>query len=122
VRNYGWMLILGDTGLINKALLALGLIARPLRMMFTDLAVVIGLTHVLMPFVVLSVLASLERIPGDLAEAACSLGANRLTGTARWRDPCLLRGELILRYTCPDGAVWREIFGGAYLPAIRVGF
>jgi putative spermidine/putrescine transport system permease protein len=79
VRNYGWMLILGDTGLINKALLALGLIARPLRMMFTELAVVIGLTHVLMPFVVLSVLASLERIPGDLAEAACSLGANRLT-------------------------------------------
>lgn len=79
VRNYGWMVILGDTGLVNKALLSLGLIARPLRMMFTDLAVVVGLTHVLMPFVVLSVLATLERIPGDLTEAARSLGAGRLT-------------------------------------------
>jgi putative spermidine/putrescine transport system permease protein len=79
VRNYGWMVILGDTGLINKALLALGVIARPLRMMFTDVAVVIGLTHVLMPFVVLSVLATLERIPGHLTEAARSLGAGRLT-------------------------------------------
>jgi putative spermidine/putrescine transport system permease protein len=79
VRNYGWMVILGDTGVLNKLLLALGLIGRPLRIMFTDTAVVIGLTHVLMPFVVLSVLATLERVPADLAEAAQSLGASRLT-------------------------------------------
>jgi putative spermidine/putrescine transport system permease protein len=79
VRNYGWMVILGDSGVINKTLLGLSLIGQPLHMMFTDFAVVIGLTHVLMPFVVLSVLATLERIPADLAEAACSLGASRLT-------------------------------------------
>jgi putative spermidine/putrescine transport system permease protein len=78
VRNYGWMVILGDTGLVNKVLLGLGVISQPLRMMFTDLAVVIGLTHVLMPFVALSVLATLERIPAELAEAARSLGAGRL--------------------------------------------
>jgi putative spermidine/putrescine transport system permease protein len=79
VRNYGWMVILGDSGLFNKILLWLGVIRQPLRIMFTDLAVVVGLTHVLMPFVVLSVLATLERIPADLAEAAQSLGASRLT-------------------------------------------
>jgi putative spermidine/putrescine transport system permease protein len=79
VRNYGWMVILGDSGVINKALLGLGLIGQPLHMMFTDFAVAIGLTHVLMPFVVLSVLATLERIPADLVEAAHSLGASRLT-------------------------------------------
>jgi putative spermidine/putrescine transport system permease protein len=79
VRNYGWMVILGDSGLFNKILLWLGVIRQPLRIMFTDLAVVVGLTHVLMPFVVLSVLATLERIPADLAEAAQSLGANRFT-------------------------------------------
>jgi putative spermidine/putrescine transport system permease protein len=78
VRNYGWMVILGDTGLLNKALLALGVIRQPLRLMFTDAAVVVGLTHVLMPFVVLSVLATLERIPDHLTEAARSLGAGRL--------------------------------------------
>jgi putative spermidine/putrescine transport system permease protein len=79
VRNYGWMVILGDSGVINKALLGLGLIGQPMHMMFTDFAVAIGLTHVLMPFVVLSVLATLERIPADLVEAAYSLGASRLT-------------------------------------------
>jgi putative spermidine/putrescine transport system permease protein len=79
VRNYGWMVILGDSGLFNKILLWLGVIRQPLRIMFTDLAVVVGLTHVLMPFVVLSVLATLERIPADLAEAAQSLGASRFT-------------------------------------------
>jgi putative spermidine/putrescine transport system permease protein len=79
VRNYGWMVILGDSGIFNKILLWLGVIRQPLRIMFTDLAVVVGLTHVLMPFVVLSVLATLERIPADLAEAAQSLGANRFT-------------------------------------------
>jgi putative spermidine/putrescine transport system permease protein len=78
VRNYGWMVILGDTGVVNKLLLGLGLVRQPLRMMFTDFAIVLGLTHVLMPFVVLSVLATLERIPDNLAEAAQSLGANRL--------------------------------------------
>jgi putative spermidine/putrescine transport system permease protein len=79
VRNYGWMVILGDSGVINKALLGLGLIGQPLHIMFTDFAVAIGLTHVLMPFVVLSVLATLERIPADLVEAGYSLGASRLT-------------------------------------------
>jgi putative spermidine/putrescine transport system permease protein len=79
VRNYGWMVILGDSGVVNKALLGLGLIGQPLHIMFTDFAVAIGLTHVLMPFVVLSVLATLERIPADLVEAGYSLGASRLT-------------------------------------------
>lgn len=79
VRNYGWMVILGDTGLVNKALLSLAVIRQPLRLMYTDAAVVVGLTHVLMPFVVLSVLAALERIPDHLSEAARSLGAGRLT-------------------------------------------
>lgn len=79
VRNYGWMVILGDTGIFNQILLALGIVRTPLRIMFSDTAVVIGLTHVLMPFVVLSVLASLERVPSNLAEAARSLGAGPLT-------------------------------------------
>jgi putative spermidine/putrescine transport system permease protein len=94
VRNYGWMVILGDTGLVNKVLLGLGLIAQPLRMMFTDLAVVIGLTHVLMPFVVLSVLATLERIPADIAEAARSLGASRLTAIRLIVVPLSMPGVL----------------------------
>jgi putative spermidine/putrescine transport system permease protein len=78
VRNYGWLIILGDTGLINIALKKIGLIGTPLKLMFTDFAVVLGLTHVLMPFVTLAVLASLERVGEHLAEAAETLGATRL--------------------------------------------
>ena len=94
VRNYGWMVILGDTGVVNKALLGLGLIRQPLRMMFTDFAIVLGLTHVLMPFVVLSVLATLERIPDNLAEAAQSLGANRLRAILAVVVPLSMPGVL----------------------------
>lgn len=78
VRNYGWIVVLGDKGLINNALIALGLLAEPVPLMFTDFAVIVGLTHVLMPFIVLSVLASLERVAPNLAEAAETLGASRL--------------------------------------------
>ena len=94
MRNYGWMVILGDTGVVNKALLGLGLIRQPLRMMFTDFAIVLGLTHVLMPFVVLSVLATLERIPDNLAEAAQSLGANRLRAILAVVVPLSMPGVL----------------------------
>jgi putative spermidine/putrescine transport system permease protein len=78
VRNYGWIVILGDNGVLNGILRWLGLIGEPIQLMFTHAAVVIGLTHVLMPFVVLSVLAALDRIGPDLSEAAETLGAGRL--------------------------------------------
>ena len=77
VSAYGWSVLLGRKGLINEALIALGLIDQPLKLMHSDLGIVIGLTHILLPFMVLSVLASLERIPSSLLEAASTLGAHR---------------------------------------------
>jgi putative spermidine/putrescine transport system permease protein len=100
VRNYGWMVILGDTGLVNMTLMRLGLIASPLPLMFTNFATVVGLAHVLMPFVVLSVLASLERIAPHLVEAAQTLGASRLraiwTVVAPLSMPGVLAGGLLV--------------------------
>ncbi|HEV7918387.1 MAG TPA: ABC transporter permease [Solirubrobacterales bacterium] len=75
VRTYGWMVILGDRGVLNGALTALGVIERPLQIMFTRLALVIGLVHVFMPFMALSILSSLERIDPAIPEAARTLGA-----------------------------------------------
>jgi putative spermidine/putrescine transport system permease protein len=77
VRSYGWMVILGDSGLLNNALRAVGLIDGPLEIMFTSTAVMIGLIHVQFPFMVLSILAGLERVDFDLVEAAGTLGARR---------------------------------------------
>jgi putative spermidine/putrescine transport system permease protein len=77
VSSYGWMVILGDQGVVNQALVALGLVSRPVKLMYTDLAIVIGLVHIVMPFMTLSILAALERIDPLLAEAAATLGAPR---------------------------------------------
>jgi putative spermidine/putrescine transport system permease protein len=77
VSAFGWTVLLGTHGLVNQALLALGVIARPLKIMHTDTAILIGLTHVALPFIILSVLAALERIEPILKEAALTLGAPR---------------------------------------------
>lgn len=78
VSSYGWIVILGNRGVINNALIGLGLIDTPVKLMFTNIAIVVGLVHIVMPFMVLSILAALERIDPLLAEAATTLGANRL--------------------------------------------
>lgn len=77
VSSYGWLVILGTNGLVNSALLALGVVRAPLKLLYTDGAIVVGLTHIVLPFVVLSILASLERIDPRYAEAAAVLGADR---------------------------------------------
>jgi len=77
VSAYGWSVLLGRKGLINETLLSMGVITQPLKLMHSDLGIVIGLTHILLPFMVLSVLAALERIPRALLEAASTLGASR---------------------------------------------
>jgi putative spermidine/putrescine transport system permease protein len=71
------MVILGDQGVVNRALLATGLASRPVKLMYTDLAIVVGLVHIVMPFMTLSILAALERIDPLLGEAAATLGAPR---------------------------------------------
>ena len=82
-RTYGWMLILGDRGILNQFLLAAGLIDRPLRILYTPLAILIGLVHVLLPFMALSILAALDRIDPALPEAARTLGAGPLARFTR---------------------------------------
>lgn len=76
VSSYGWMVLLGNNGLINRALQGTGLISAPLKLIYTDAAIVVGLTHITLPFMVLSILAALERIEKVLPEAAATLGAN----------------------------------------------
>ena len=83
-RTYGWMLILGERGLINTSLLSLGLIETPLRMLSTDGAIVLGLVHLLTAFAVLSIHASLERIDWEIVEAAIVAGAGPFLSRARY--------------------------------------
>jgi putative spermidine/putrescine transport system permease protein len=74
IRIFGWIVILGRKGLVNEALAILGL--DPVKLLYTDTAVVIGLVNVFLPFMVLPLMAAIERIPPSLEEAASNLGAN----------------------------------------------
>lgn len=76
-RTYGWMIMLGDRGILNQALLGLGLIEAPIQIMYTAGAVIIGLVHVFVPFMALCVLTSLEKIDPKVPEAAMTFGASR---------------------------------------------
>lgn len=91
VRTYGWMLILGDRGLIAGALRYLGIVEPP-RMVFNDFGVVVGLAQILMPYMILSLLAGFGRLDGALEEAASSLGARPLTVLRRIVLPLSLPG------------------------------
>lgn len=75
VRNVAWLLILGRTGLLNRALLDLGLVTAPLRLMYNDLGVVVAVVHVYLSFMVLPIFASLNAIEPSIEESAMSFGA-----------------------------------------------
>lgn len=77
VRAYGWIVILGDTGIINQMLLGAGLIDKPMKILYTMNGVVVGLVHLLIPYMILSIATVLQNIPTNLEYAARSLGANR---------------------------------------------
>ena len=77
VRTYAWLVLLGDTGLVNRWLQALGVIGAPLPLGGNLFSVVIGLVHISLPLMALSLIGVLERIDGALVDAADSLGASR---------------------------------------------
>ena len=75
IRIYAWMFLLRDTGLINTALQAMGVIREPLPMLYNDGAVILGLVYGFLPFMVLPLYATLERLDASLIEASADLGA-----------------------------------------------
>ncbi|MCX5591808.1 ABC transporter permease [Alcaligenes endophyticus] len=75
VRSFGWMVLLGRTGFINETLQNMGLIERPIRFLGTELGILIGLVYILLPFMVISVGASISRIDRSLEYASRDLGA-----------------------------------------------
>lgn len=75
VRVYGWTFILQRTGVINGTLQWLGLISRPLKLMYNEGAVLIGITHYMLPFMVFSIYAALTSVDPRLAPAAATMGA-----------------------------------------------
>lgn len=77
VLSFGWIVILGKRGLVNELLLALGVLEEPVKILFTIRAVVIGLTQVMLPFMIVPLISTLQKLPQDLEDASADLGANK---------------------------------------------
>jgi putative spermidine/putrescine transport system permease protein len=119
-RTLGWALLFGgETGLINKSLLGLGLIAAPIPFMFTETGVVIALSHVLIPFMVLAVWAALQRLDPQVENAARSLGAGPAVALYRvvlpQIMPGLLSGAIIVFALAASAFATPAIIGGRRL-------
>ncbi len=77
-RTYAWIVILGRTGIVNDAIIGLGLSDTPIRLLFTETAVFLGLLQLFLPLMVISLVSAMENIPRDVIPAARVLGANWL--------------------------------------------
>jgi putative spermidine/putrescine transport system permease protein len=92
VRAFGWSMLLGPTGLVNEATQALGL--GRIRLLYTETAVVVALVHIMLPFMVIPVWTSLQKLDPASEQAALSLGASHATVLRRVVLPQVLPGLL----------------------------
>jgi putative spermidine/putrescine transport system permease protein len=94
VRTFSWMVLLGEHGLVNDALRGLGIIAEPLPLMYNRLGVLIGMSYVLLPYMVLTLYAAMRAIDASLLRAAEGLGASGFYTFRRVYFPLSLPGVL----------------------------
>nr|WP_240070729.1 ABC transporter permease [Cupriavidus taiwanensis] len=94
VRTLGWAILMGNNGLINETLQWLGLVDAPVKLVFTQTGVIIALTHVMMPFMVISVWASLQKLDPQVEQAGQAFGASPFTVFRRVILPQILPGIL----------------------------
>ena len=92
VRTYAWMVLLGRNGIVNQYLMALGLTDKPLPLLYNQAGVVIGMSYVLLPYMVLTVYSVMRGIDPGLVRAAHSLGASRMQAFGRVFLPLSLPG------------------------------
>ena len=116
LRLYGWLSIFRANGILDKFLMALGIIDEPLKLLYTYPAVVVGMVYALLPFMILSVYSSVEKMDWSLVEAARDLGAGAvkafLTVTLKLTLPGLLTG-VILTFVPSMGLFFiADILGG----------
>lgn len=78
LRTYGWMILLGNTGILNNILMAIGIIEKPLDMMYKFSTVLTGTVYMLIPFMVISIYNSVDKLDKSLLEASYDLGASRI--------------------------------------------
>jgi putative spermidine/putrescine transport system permease protein len=116
VRTFGWIALLANRGLINETLSAVGLIEGPLRLMFNFTGLLIGLTHIFLPFMVLLLVSAIQTIDRSVEEAARVLGASWsetfLKVTLPLSTPGILSGSILVFVLTISALVTPRLLGG----------
>ncbi|WP_421566364.1 ABC transporter permease [Ochrobactrum sp. EDr1-4] len=92
IRSYAWIVLLQRNGLVNSLLKTTGLADQPVKMLYTQGAVILAMTHVLLPFVILPIFSVLRTVPNDYVRAARNLGAGAVSTFLRITLPLSLPG------------------------------
>jgi len=116
LRVYAWMGLLADQGTINGLLIALGIIDEPMRMLYTEFAVYVGIVYTYVPFMILPLYANMEKLDWALLEAAADLGARPMTTfftvTLPMTLPGVLAGSLLVFIPATGEYVIPDLLGG----------
>jgi spermidine/putrescine transport system permease protein len=117
VRTYSWIFILRTEGLLNQLLLSLGIVDQPVEILFTQTAVLIGLVYTYLPFMVLPIYVSIEKLDRSLIDATRDLGANAFQ---RFRHVILplskagvISGCILVFVPCLGAFITPDLLGGA---------
>lgn len=95
IRSFAWINILGSNGIVNNFFKAVGMIDRPMRLLYTEFAIIIGSVYLFLPLMIVTVTGVMENIDNDMMEAAQSLGANRFTSFMKVIFPLSLPGIIV---------------------------
>jgi putative spermidine/putrescine transport system permease protein len=116
VRSFGWIALLANRGLVNNLLMQLGLIHAPLKLMYNLTGLMIGLTHIYLPFMVLMLVAAIRNVPRDVEAAASTLGSSRLhvftSVTLPLSSPGILAGSILVFVLTISALVTPRMLGG----------
>ncbi len=116
VRTYAWLVLLQRTGLVNKSLLAAGLIERPLQLAYNQFGTIVAMVHILLPFMVLPLYSAMQKIPANLSQAGASLGGSPFYVFTRVFLPLSLSGVVagvtLVFVLCLGFYITPELMGG----------
>lgn len=122
LRVYAWMGLLADQGTINNLLISLGLIDEPIRMLYTEFAVYVGIVYTYMPFMILPLYANMEKLDLSLNEAAADLGSRPTNTffrvTLPLTVPGIIAGSLLVFIPATGEYVIPDLLGGGNVQMI----
>ena len=117
IRAYGWMVILGSSGLLNQVLMSFGWIKEPINIMYTETSVMIGMAQLLLPYMILAITSVIQSIDQNIENAAKSLGANPVETfvkvTFPLSSPGVISGCILVFTMSMTSYITPQLLGGA---------